>query len=110
MHPFPSLVPNPTKNPPSKYPYVDTIVIPGSVPVRSSSVKKVASMVFETIIKTDRNSSFHDTDGSVNDFRGDKIVEETMPLAPKISPAESKRKAAAAPMREPPAKPNPGVK
>ena len=57
-----------------------------------------------------RNASFQWWDASVNVFRGAITMDEMIPDAPRMSPLNSRRVPAARPMRDPPIRPDAGVK
>jgi hypothetical protein len=56
-----------------------------------------------------RKTSFQCWEGSVIDFQGDTVTDETIPLAPRMSPVRRRRVPAERPMRPPPRRPEIGV-
>ena len=96
VQPFPSLVPNPTRKPPSRYPADDTTGTAGSVHVRASS-SAVGSMRRYIRVAPKRartNQSFHCCSGPVSVALGETTNEDMRPDAPRTSPLKSSRVAA----------------
>ena len=114
VHPLPSLVPKPTKNPPTMNPSGETIGIVASPYPRRASVSASGSISVTYTLAVNANAakklSFHCCAGSVNVLTGATMNELIRPEAPRISPLKRSRVAADRPISEPPINPEMGVK
>lgn len=96
VQPFPSLVPNPTRKPPSRYPVDDTTGTSASVTVResSSAVGSMSRYIRVAPKRARTNQSFHRCSGPVSVALGETTKEDMRPDAPRTSPLKRRRAAA----------------
>ena len=113
LHPLPSRVPKPTKNPPTTKPSGDTIGTSGEYPMRWSFVSVgLANARYSLVVMANAaiKHSFHRFLDCVNVALGATTNDDAKPEAPRISPLKSNSVPADKPIRHPPRRPVAGVK